>query len=108
MDSSWMYEALRSGNGDVIAAYSTDGRIAAYGLRVLEDDRRVIPPYDAIALARPRLVREEPRVIEALRELSGAIDASRMQQLTQAADGGGKSPRQAAEEFLADWSGAGN
>lgn len=108
MDASLMYSAVETGDVDVISAYSTDGRISAFGLSLLEDDRGVIPPYDAIVLASPRLVREEPQVIEALRELSGAIDAPRMRQLNHAVDGGGKSPRQAAAEFLADRTGSGN
>ncbi|MGI9431621.1 MAG: glycine betaine ABC transporter substrate-binding protein, partial [Myxococcota bacterium] len=108
MDASLMYTAVETGDVDVISAYSTDGRISALGLALLEDDRGVIPPYDAIVLASPRLVREEPEVIEALRELSGVIDAPRMQQLNHAVDGGGKSARQAAAEFLAEWSGSRN
>jgi len=102
MDASLMYAAVEAGDVDVISAYSTDGRIASLGLVLLEDDRGVIPPYDAIVLASPRLAREEPDVIAALRELSGAIDAPRMQQLNHAVDGGGRSPREAAAGFLAD------
>ncbi len=51
MDPSLMYGALREREVDVISAYSTDGRIEALGLAVLEDDLGVIPPYDAIVLA---------------------------------------------------------
>src|SRR6185369_1829541 len=66
MDSSLMYEAVANGDVDVASAFSTDGRIAAFDLRVLEDDRGAIPPYDAIILAGPRLAREEPRALAAL------------------------------------------
>jgi len=102
MDASLMYPAVEAGDVDVISAYSTDGRIAALGLVLLEDDRGVIPPYDAIVLASPRLAREEPDVIAALQELSGAIDAAQMQKLNHAVDGGGQSPREAAAGFLAN------
>jgi osmoprotectant transport system permease protein len=95
-----MYQALAAGEVDVISAYSTDGRLAAEGVALLEDDRGVIPPYDAIVLASPTLARERPRVLEALRALSGRIDRERMQRMNLAVDGEGRSPRQVAAELV--------
>ena len=48
--STFMYKAVASGEVDVISAFSSDGRIAAYDLVVLEDPEQVILPYDAILL----------------------------------------------------------
>jgi hypothetical protein len=78
MDPSLLYTAVRERQVDAISAYSTDGRIAAENLLVLDDERRVIPPYDAIVLASGRLAREHPEALAALRELAGAIDAVAM------------------------------
>ncbi|WP_437875858.1 glycine betaine ABC transporter substrate-binding protein [Sorangium sp. So ce513] len=100
MDPSLMYEAVRSGEVDVISAFSTDGRIVSFDLRVLEDDRRAIPPYDAVVLASARLAREHPEVVEALRGLEGAIDAARMRELNVAVDERGQSPAEAAASLL--------
>jgi osmoprotectant transport system permease protein len=100
MDSSLMYQAVEGGEVDVISAFSTDGRIAAYGIALLEDERGVIPPYDAIVLAGPRLAVEAPQVVAALRELEGAIDESTMQQLNLAVDRDGRAPADVAREFL--------
>ncbi|HTN91614.1 MAG TPA: glycine betaine ABC transporter substrate-binding protein [Sorangium sp.] len=100
MDPSLMYEAVRAGDVDVISAFSTDGRIVSFDLRVLEDDRRAIPPYDAVVLASARLAREHPEVIEALRGLEGKIGAERMRELNVAVDERGKSPAEAAEALL--------
>jgi osmoprotectant transport system permease protein len=102
MDPSLMYGALRERQVDVISAFSTDGRIAADGLAVLDDDRRVIPPYDAIILASGRLAREHPEVLAALRELAGAIDAGAMRRMNAAVDADGRSPADIAREFLAE------
>lgn len=99
MDSSLLYEALRSGSADVISAYSTDGRIEAYGLRVLEDDLGVIPPYDAIVLASRRFVSEEPALARRVASLEGRISAADMRALNAAVDLGGRSPAAVA----ADW-----
>jgi len=76
-DSTFMYEAVKDGRVDVITAFSSDGRIAAYDLRVLSDPRHAFPPYDAILLLSPR-VAGEPRVVRALQPLLGAIDVETM------------------------------
>ncbi|MBC7923552.1 MAG: ABC transporter permease/substrate-binding protein, partial [Ferruginibacter sp.] len=39
IDQNLMYEAVYRGKVDVISGYSTDGRIKAFGLRVLKDDK---------------------------------------------------------------------
>lgn len=96
MDPALLYEAAGRGQVDVISAYSTDGRIAAFGLTVLDDDRSVIPPYDALLLASARLVRERPDVIESLRALEGRIDASTMRELNREVDERGRTPRDVA------------
>ena len=100
MDSSLMYQAVAGGQVDVISAFSTDGRIAAFDLVVLEDERGAIPPYDALILAGPRLVRERPDVVAALRQITGTIDANRMRRMNLAVDQDGASPAAVAESFL--------
>lgn len=99
MDSSLMYQAAALGDVDVISAFSTDGRIAALDLRVLEDDRGAIPPYDAVVLASARLAREQPDVIAALRRLAGTIDAARMRAANLEVDEKGRTPADVAREL---------
>ncbi len=100
MDPSLMYQAIQAGEVGVISAYSTDGRVASYGLVALEDDRGAIPPYDAVILVSGRLAREQPRAVAALRALAGKIDAPRMQRMNAAVDEGKASPAQVARRFL--------
>ncbi len=96
MDPALLYEAARDGHVDVVAAYSTDGRIDAFGLTVLEDDQSVIPPYDAVVLVSARLAREEPNVLARFRALEGTIDAARMRELNREVDERGRTPRDVA------------
>jgi osmoprotectant transport system permease protein len=77
------YQALASGDVDVIDGYSTDGLIARYDLVVLIDDRGFFPPYQAAALVSPSLANDSPRAIAALTELSGRIDAATMRDLNR-------------------------
>jgi len=106
MDSSLMYQAAAAGDVDVISAFSTDGRIAGLDLRVLEDDRGAIPPYDAIVLASARLAREQPGVIAALRRLAGRIDAPPMRAANFAVDEHGRAPAAVAQDMLPALAGA--
>lgn len=62
MQIGLVYDALSSGKLDVAVGYSTDGRISAYDLKVLEDDRRFFPPYDASPLASDQLLKEKPEL----------------------------------------------
>lgn len=100
MDSSLMYQAAAQGAVDVVCAFSTDGRIAAFDLVLLEDDRHAIPPYDAIVLASGRLSRDRPEVMEALAALNGSIDGDAMRRMNRDVDEDSKSPGAVAAAFL--------
>ena len=101
MDPTLMYDAVEAAQVDVISAYTTDGRIAAFDLVLLEDDRGAIPPYDAIVVTSARLARAAPEVNDALAELGGLIDETRMQRMNFAVDDAGRSPGDVAAEFIA-------
>ena len=100
MDSALMYSALEAGQVDVISAYSSDGRIARLGLRLLADELGVIPPYDAMLLASKKFAREEPALLRALAALSGRIDVARMQRMNLEVDGAGRAPAAVAQNFV--------
>ena len=74
-----MYNALQSGEADVISAYTSDGRIAADALMVLSDPLEALPSYDAIILLSPRIA-QDAALVAALQPLLGAIDVGTMQQ----------------------------
>ena len=62
---------------DVITAYTSDGRITRFDLVVLDDNRSVFPPYEAVLLLSPKAARRAP-LIERLQWLIGAIDVEAM------------------------------
>lgn len=72
------YRALDEGAIDVTDVYTTDAEIARLGLRVLTDDRRYFPAYDAVIVYRLDWAERAPRVLEALRALEGAVDEPAM------------------------------
>ncbi|MCW5619845.1 MAG: hypothetical protein KIS79_01890, partial [Burkholderiales bacterium] len=77
--STFMYRALTDGDVDVISAFSSDGRIEANRLTILEDVRQHIPPYDAIVLVSPGRAQDKA-LLAVLEPLVGAIPVRRMQQ----------------------------
>ncbi len=82
---TFMYNALQSGEADVISAYTSDGRIAADKLVVLEDPEGALPSYDAMLMLSPRIAGDKG-VIAALQPLIGAISVEAMREANFAVD----------------------
>ncbi|QWC56572.1 ABC transporter permease subunit [Erythrobacter sp. 3-20A1M] len=96
---TFMYNALKSGEADVISAYSSDGRIAADALVTLADPKGALPSYDALILLAPT-VADDARLRAALEPLLGAIDVETMRQANLSVDRTDAkkvSPQQAAQ-----------
>ena len=96
------YRALADGDVDIIDAYSTDGLLARYPLTVLDDDRHVFPPYDAAAMVRGALAREQPAAVAALTELSGRSDVTRMRAWNARVEVNGDPAAAVARDALAE------
>ena len=75
---NFLYRAVTGGDVDVITAFSSDGRIAQYGLTLLSDPKGALPPYDAVLLVGPAHA-HDAALLAALRPLVGAIDLATMQ-----------------------------
>jgi len=95
MDDTLMYAAAAEGAVDAIVAYSSDGRIKAFNLALLDDPLRAFPPYDALMLlSRDAVKRAGLR--DALRPLVGAIRLEMMQEANRLVDMEKQSPRNSA------------
>ncbi len=100
LDPGLMYQALADGQVDVICAFATDGRIAAFKLKVLHDDRSFFPPYDAAPVIRSALLRDHPEVRDALAALAGTISDQTMRRLNYAVDELRRTPSNVASEWI--------
>lgn len=94
------YQAVRSGQTDVVDAYTTDGKLLRYGLRVLRDDKRFFPPYDAAPLVRRDTLERYPELRGALRALAFAIDDATMRELNAQVEDRDGAFAAVATEFL--------
>ena len=109
MDLSLTYIALSSGQVDLIAGNSTDGRIAALDLVQLEDDRHYFPPYEAVLLVRRDAILRAPNdpyaegvapLIPIRGKLSGAISTEEMRRLNYEVDGNKRDLKDVVREWL--------
>lgn len=101
LDHGLAFEALAAGQVDVIDVYTTDAKIGKYRLRVLQDDRRFFPPYDAVLMYRLDVPQRFPRSWAALQGLTRSISEQRMIELNAAVELEGKPFTQAARGFHA-------
>ena len=95
MDATLMYSAVVTDEVDVITAFSTDGRIAAFDLVLLEDTRGAFLPYDAIILIGPKAKAHMPDFYRALEPLLDAIDSNSMRAANKLVDVDGRSIQEA-------------
>jgi osmoprotectant transport system permease protein len=100
LDHGLAYEALAARQVDVIDLYTTDAKIARYGIQVLQDDRHYFPRYDAVVMFRRSVPQRFPRAWAALEELAGSIDAGRMIELNAAAELDHHTAHEIARSFL--------
>ena len=90
--STFMYQAVATGEVDVISAFSSDGRIATNDLVVLDDPRGAILPYDAVILISAARA-NDPLLRAALVPLVGAISVQVMREANYRVDrDAGESP----------------
>jgi len=99
MDATFMYQAVRDKQVDVIAGFSTDGRIDAFNLTVLSDPAQAFPPYDAIILLSSQAAKNNA-LHRALSPLLNSIDAAKMRGANRMVDLDRKTPARAAATLL--------
>ena len=100
LDPSLMYQALIEGSVDVISGFATDGRIVAFDLVSLIDDKQFFPPYDATVIVRGEVLEKHPELEEILNRLANRIDDNKMAELNAAVDLDKREPADVAREFL--------
>ena len=102
MNVSLKYQAIGSGDMDVTDAFSTDGPIKQYNLKVLTDDLGFFPPYDAAPIVREETLEANPELEDVLNMLSGKISDEVMTDLNYKIDVEGQDVADVATAFLTE------
>lgn len=99
-DPAIMYEAVNSGEVDVIPAFTTDSRIGLFDLETTEDDLSFFPKYDAAPVVRMEALEQYPELEDLLNELAGQISEEEMLAMNARVDVDQDQPQDIARDFL--------
>lgn len=100
MEPKLRYQALESNDIDLIDAYSTDAELKEYGMVVLEDDKKLFPPYQGAPLMKKETIKEHPDVVKAMNKLKGKISDEEMQEMNYRVTIKDEDAYQVAKEYL--------
>ncbi|WP_223448117.1 MULTISPECIES: glycine betaine ABC transporter substrate-binding protein [Pseudomonas] len=100
MDAGLVYTALRNGQVFAGLVYTTDGRLNAFKLKLLEDDKHYFPDYTAAPVVRQDYLDAHPQLAAQLKPLADLFDDETMRQLNARVDVDHQSPSSVAADFL--------
>lgn len=93
------YQALANGEVDVIDAYSTDGLIAKYNLKILQDDRNFFPSYNVVPFINTGVLKKYPQ-LKIIDNLAAKLTNDVMASLNYEVDVLHKDAKAVAHNFL--------
>lgn len=102
MNVSLKYQAIGNGDMDVTDAFSTDGPIKQYNLKVLVDDKNFFPPYYPAPIIRNDTLEKYPELEGVLNKLGGLIDEEAMTEINYKVDVEGLNLETVVTEFLTE------
>ncbi|MGY1445684.1 glycine betaine ABC transporter substrate-binding protein [Pseudomonas chlororaphis] len=100
MDAGLVYTALRNGQVFAGLVYTTDGRLNAFNLKLLNDDLHYFPDYTAAPVVRQAYLDAHPQLAADLKPLAELFDDETMRQLNARVDVDHESPSAVAADFL--------
>lgn len=100
MDLGLLYRALEQKQVDMVAASATDGLLSVLDVKILKDDKRYFPPYQASLAVRADALAKRPPLKRALEQLSGLFSDEIMRTLNYQVDGKHRPVSEVAMTFL--------
>lgn len=102
LDPNIMYDAVKSGEVDVIPAFTTDSRIQLFDLKTSIDDEYLFPVYDAVPIVRMDVLEQFPELEKAINSLAGQISEQDMLAMNARVDIDDEKPEDVARDFLVE------
>jgi len=100
MDAGLVYTALKNGQVFAGLVYTTDGRLSAFNLKLLDDDLHYFPDYTAAPVVSKAYLDAHPDLEALLKPLAELFDDETMRQLNARVDVNHESPSTVAADFL--------
>ena len=99
--SGAIYAAVENGTCNFGEVYTTDGRIVALDLALIEDDKKFFPQYNASITIRKEFLDAHPQFRQVLEPIGKKLDNPTMQVLNAQVDVDGKDPAVVARDWMA-------
>jgi osmoprotectant transport system substrate-binding protein len=100
LDTGVIYTATANGDCNFGEVFTTDGRIPALNLRVLEDDRQFFPLYNLTEVIRTEVLEAHPELAEIFGQLNPLMTNEVMLTLNAKVDNDGEDPALVARDWL--------
>ncbi|CAM3737878.1 glycine betaine ABC transporter substrate-binding protein [Kibdelosporangium persicum] len=95
-----IYTATSTGNCNFGEVFTTDGRILALNLVVLEDDKKFFPQYNATVTLRKDFNEAHPQVAQVMAPIIAKLDNNTIRKLNAEVDVDGRDPAVVARDWL--------
>lgn len=102
MDTGAVYAATAGGTCNFGEVFTTDGRIKALDLQILEDDRQFFPKYNLSAVVAQGLIDDYPQIADLFAPVSEKLDDETLIDLNARIDVDGEEPTDVAWDWLRD------
>lgn len=99
-DTGAVYSATDNGECNFGEVFTTDGRIDALGLTVLEDDKNFFPAYNAAPVINTQTLKEFPQIADVFAQISPELTSDVMRKLNGKVDVQGEQPAQVAFDWM--------
>jgi osmoprotectant transport system substrate-binding protein len=100
LDTGVIYSATAKGTCNFGEVFTTDGRIKALNLQVLEDDRDFFPAYNVSVVVREEVLDEWPQIRALFGPVAEQLDDKTLIELNSQIDVEGREPADVAFEWL--------
>jgi osmoprotectant transport system substrate-binding protein len=97
-----IYDATAKGECTFGEVFTTDGRIVALDLEVLEDDREYFPKYNVSLVLREELAKDHPGIADVIDPVAQKLTNEVLLELNAEIDVEGREPVEVAQEWLRD------
>ncbi|ASR33701.1 glycine/betaine ABC transporter substrate-binding protein [Prauserella marina] len=97
-----IYAATASGTCNFGEVFTTDGRIAGLNLRVLEDDKKFFPQYNASVTMRADFLEQHPQLAEVMAPITEALDNDEIIEMNKEVDVDGRDPAHVARDWMVE------
>jgi osmoprotectant transport system substrate-binding protein len=100
LDTGAVYTATDNGLCNFGEVFTTDGRIPALDLTVLEDDRAFFPAYNVAPVVLTETLEQHPGIAEVFAQITPLLTDDVLQQLNARVDVDGEDPADVALDWL--------